>query len=92
MEQLGKMTYSCEKCDFVTKFRNCLGRHDRIKHCDVRYKCKIYGKEYKTHEQVTLHCIERSFMKGYALIVKVVNISPLQKVISEFIFSHSTRV
>jgi hypothetical protein len=92
MEQLGQMNYSCEKCDFVTKFSNCLGRHDGIKHRDVRYKCKICEKEYKTPEQVTQHFIERSYMKGYALIVKVVTISPLQKVIYEFKFSHSTRV
>ena len=60
----------CDKCDFETKLSNCLGKHDRIKKCDIRFKCKI----------------------GYGLIVKVVTTNTLQKLILEFIFSHSTRV
>ena len=54
MEELGKITYTCDKCDFVTKLSNCLTRHDRVKHCDVSYNCEVCNKEYKT-PHIKLH-------------------------------------
>eukprot|EP00092_Neocalanus_flemingeri_P000572 GFUD01000607.1.p2 GENE.GFUD01000607.1~~GFUD01000607.1.p2 ORF type:complete len:228 (+),score=32.39 GFUD01000607.1:43-726(+) len=55
LERLGKINYSCDKCEFETKFSNCLSRHDRINHRSVRYTCEVCCKEYKTPEQVKQH-------------------------------------
>ena len=53
--EMEKLSYSCDKCDFVSNFGKCLGRHKRIKHQDITFKCEVCAKKYKTQEQVRQH-------------------------------------
>ena len=81
--EMEKLSYSCDKCDFVSNFGKCLGRHKRIKHQDIMFKGHIKIHIQSQHESVNYSCVKCEYKSSSRKNLKV----HIMKGIKTFSFS-----
>ena len=63
------VTYSCDKCDYVTKRSDCLRNHKETKHMHVRHYCDQCTKSFNNKFVLRKHI--RAEHEGHSLVCEV---------------------